>query len=938
MPSGKQTSFQYGEISPQNQYRNNDALYSTALSKLVNMQVRRAGGARKMDGLKISAIQSNQDNVPEDNIDYQRYKAFPYTYYNTTTDQEERLVMIISIPSDASSDQVQIDIKGVTIATSAGYVVDSGYGLKKVQVLQAGRRLIINGLKASFAGSTYPVMLEVPDVEASSPTVQKVSPDPYPSSFTTPSGGDGSGAATTPSGNVPAVEYIVMADHKEYGEESLARFGTSGTVNNQGFVTWSASDLMFPGGPLGIITGFYHQFTLAQSYISKLKSINVYRAPYNVATGIAASYELVYKYPINKSLLTYPISGNANIVVQLNDTGVGEVSIAPALDFSAYTTDSSNTNIVGTSTSCIYQDRHITAYDTFINNQLGAGDMAASYIGAHMGFARPTVLRNAGAFGFSVPSDDGSPVRQLVSAERLLAFTDNATYLVQGGEQGIITPFEVNPTKIATEGASKFCRPLIIGNTVIYLNATHTKVMRVVFRENSTVFVEELTRYADNFFNGETFIEMQQVPNRDDMVIFLKQDGTVFTCTVSEEGIAAFNSLELGDIKIETMSLFGVTTRPILLLYGVQNGIRYSLTIADNSTEPQYTAPAFTKNSVQYGDRILKLTEDGYVKVTSFSDLSNTPATFERIEVINITTGTTYAAGETLTVTSDVEIDVPSSSRAIYESYDQTYDRIKFFYEDGNEERFVYINIDPSTKAGAGPYTYDAVCDVDLPSYLQDVDGKSLSSEETLKRKSRWLYATKRLRAHASSDTVGLWALYLLMQDGADATPTTPDGTVDVAVRGDGVVYSSPLNPNLPDNLFIKKESGVTEPYIDFPEFITFVEIGEPYESYMETLPIERGGGETLSDDRKIVDKVGLAVYNTVGGFVGKAGDTIAEMAPLITRESVDDLSEVDTGYTGHLAPIIPSEWTREGKVKVSQVDPSPMTVLSIYPKGIIGN
>jgi hypothetical protein len=325
--------------------------------------------------------------------------------------------------------------------------------------------------------------------------------------------------------------------------------------------------------------------------------------------------------------------------------------------------------------------------------------------------------------------------------------------------------------------------------------------------------------------------------------------------------------------------------------------------------------------------------------VTAFEDTSNAPKSFERTETINITTGTTYSVGETLTVTSDVEIDTPASGSAVYESYDQDYDRIKYFYEDDDgNEKFLYLNIDPSSKAGTGPYTYDAVADIDVPTYLQNVDSQSLSTAEKAKRKTRWLYATKRIRAHGSSSTTGLWALYLLLKDGADATPTTPDGTVNVAVRADGVVYSSPLNPNFGSSLFIKKESGVTEPYIDLPEFCTYVEVGVPFESYMETLRIERGGNQTLSDDRKIVNKIGLAVYNTVGGLVGKAGDALSEMSPLVTTENIDSLSSPDEGYTGHLSPMIPSEWTQEGKVKVSQVDPSPMTILSIYPKGMAGD
>jgi hypothetical protein len=59
-------------------------------------------------------------------------------------------------------------------------------------------------------------------------------------------------------------------------------------------------------------------------------------------------------------------------------------------------------------------------------------------------------------------------------------------------------------------------------------------------------------------------------------------------------------------------------------------------------------------------------------------------------------------------------------------------------------------------------------------------------------------------------------------------------------------------------------------------------------------------------------------------------------MTPIIPidDENIDD----QTGnFSGHISVPISGAWSERGRINIKQVDPLPMTILSVYPKGVIG-
>jgi hypothetical protein len=155
----------------------------------------------------------------------------------------------------------------------------------------------------------------------------------------------------------------------------------------------------------------------------------------------------------------------------------------------------------------------------------------------------------------------------------------------------------------------------------------------------------------------------------------------------------------------------------------------------------------------------------------------------------------------------------------------------------------------------------------------------------------------------------------------------------EVSVYADGRVYSSPLNPNRTDDTITVASDGT----IELPEESNYGVVELPYETELETLDLEASDSRTFTDVGKLINLVGIGLENTKGGFVGQTDKDLMNLEEFLTRE--DEFLEQPTDtFSGHLKLNIPAGWEQTGRVKIKQVDPLPMTILAVYPKGVIGD
>ena len=153
-----------------------------------------------------------------------------------------------------------------------------------------------------------------------------------------------------------------------------------------------------------------------------------------------------------------------------------------------------------------------------------------------------------------------------------------------------------------------------------------------------------------------------------------------------------------------------------------------------------------------------------------------------------------------------------------------------------------------------------------------------------------------------------------------------------LSVLGDGFVLGSPNNKDY-------AELVVDDGKISLPGFYTVVHAGLPYVSDIQTLNIDTDQGESLANKKINIQQVTAMLEKSAGGWFGakppkEGGGPLGGLRELKLRdeEGYNDPVNLKTGKVGI---TIKSEWSN-GSVFIRQVDPLPLTVLSIFPAGYI--
>ncbi len=153
-----------------------------------------------------------------------------------------------------------------------------------------------------------------------------------------------------------------------------------------------------------------------------------------------------------------------------------------------------------------------------------------------------------------------------------------------------------------------------------------------------------------------------------------------------------------------------------------------------------------------------------------------------------------------------------------------------------------------------------------------------------------------------------------------------------VSVYGDGFVVASPNNDQYDA---ITVASGI----INLGQCYSVICIGLPITADVQTLNIDQGQGGSIIDRNKLIQKVSMYVEETRGLFAGtrepSASDPLDGLTELKIRESESMDSPVDL-TSDPVEIITESTWNNNGRVFIRQVDPLPMTILSIAPSGNI--
>lgn len=156
----------------------------------------------------------------------------------------------------------------------------------------------------------------------------------------------------------------------------------------------------------------------------------------------------------------------------------------------------------------------------------------------------------------------------------------------------------------------------------------------------------------------------------------------------------------------------------------------------------------------------------------------------------------------------------------------------------------------------------------------------------------------------------------------------------NVAVFADRFVVASPNNEAYTTVTVTNGTITLEKPY-------GVVHVGIPYYSDLETLDIDSVNQETMIDKKKNIGKVTMMVEKTRGIWVGAKPPEDDDTDPLegLYELKIRNSEGYDDPVTLKTEPvdiILQSEWNSNGRVFVRQVDPIPLTILSISPSGYI--
>lgn len=152
-----------------------------------------------------------------------------------------------------------------------------------------------------------------------------------------------------------------------------------------------------------------------------------------------------------------------------------------------------------------------------------------------------------------------------------------------------------------------------------------------------------------------------------------------------------------------------------------------------------------------------------------------------------------------------------------------------------------------------------------------------------------------------------------------------------VSILGDGFVVASPNNTEVERIVVTDGEVSWADPFVR-------VVVGLPFISDMQTLDLDTPSGPSAKERKTKINKVGLTVRDTRGIFAGKpntttADDPLAGLLEYKAREE-EDWNDPNALITDSIEVDIESSWDNNGRVFIRQVDPLPVSILSITPIG----
>jgi hypothetical protein len=525
--------------------------------------------------------------------------------------------------------------------------------------------------------------------------------------------------------------------------------------------------------------------------------------------------------------------------------------------------------------------------DFLANTSAEPNKVYGSRTASRNSFARSTPLRADDLLAFTLVSDKAHAVKHLLDLHGLVIFTTAGAFSVGGNAADVLTPDSIRPQQIAQNGIGDL-RPLVVGQSAIYLQGRKARVRDLYPVEAAGGLGgyqgTDLSVFSSHLFKGYTIVDWAYAEEPFSVVWLVRSDGALL-------GLTYDRSFDLwGWHRHDTD---GTVENVCVVPEGAEDAVYLVVKRTINGATKRYIERMKTR---QFTD----IAADAV-----FMDCAYTvDGRYTGTVTMTLSGGTLWDATESLTLTASGVYSIDAGGGSTLSGF-QASDVGNSIYLTGAAGTLVRCTIIA--------YTSNTVVTV---------------------RPDRLVPAP--MRAVAIGNGSGSWSRAIVSVTGV----THLEGK-SVAVLGDGYVLASPNNYRVNADGTARRAyplATVTAGVVTLPRAAAVVHVGLPYLSDVETLDIDTAGGASTKHTKKNVSAIGLFLQATRGVWAGRP-DKWSSTDPL---NGLDELKPRTTeGYdtppslvTDYRELTTAGEWNSAGRMFMRQVDPLPMTVLSVSPIG----
>lgn len=262
-----------------------------------------------------------------------------------------------------------------------------------------------------------------------------------------------------------------------------------------------------------------------------------------------------------------------------------------------------------------------------------------SRVGMPNNFTTSTPVQNDDAIDFKLSGRRVSEVRHLVELRTLVMLTSTGAWTIQGDQAGTLLPTAINPKQEEYSGAAATPSPVVVGDSVIYVQARGTIIRDLNYDANRAGYAGgDLTLFAGHLFDGYSIVAMAYAAVPHSVVWVVRSDGVLLGCTfLRDQQVTGWHRHDTGDgdiVEDAAVVPEGSEDAVYLLVRRTVNGSskRYVERMQSRQVNDLVTDAWFVDSGLQYDGR-------------------NATAT-----TLTVTGGTTWEYGETLTLTASSAI------------------------------------------------------------------------------------------------------------------------------------------------------------------------------------------------------------------------------------------------------------------------------------------